>query len=79
LTITTDSSTARYQLGAWDLSDLLPDAGEESVAGLLRAIEERVAELESSRAALDTITAPGLLELVRRDEAVSEAMTGLGA
>ncbi len=79
MTITTDSSTARYQLGAWDLSDLLPDAGEERVAGLLRAIEERVAELESSRAALDTITAPGLLELVRRYEAVSEEMTVLGA
>ena len=35
LTIT-DSSTTRYQLGAWDLSDLLPDAADERVADLLR-------------------------------------------
>ena len=75
----TDSSTTRYQLGAWDLSDLLPDAADERVAGLLRSIEQRVAELESKRASLDTITAPELLEIVRLYEAVTEEMTVLGA
>jgi oligoendopeptidase F len=75
----TDHSITRYQQGAWDLSDLLPDAAETRVTALLQSIERRVVGIEAARPSLDTITPAGLLDLVRLYEALTEEMTALGA
>ena len=40
--MTITDSTTRYQQGAWDLSDLLPDAADARVSALLESIERRV-------------------------------------
>jgi oligoendopeptidase F len=75
----TDSSTTRFTPTRWDLADLLPDAADARVDLAIQAIERRVAEIESKRDSLDTITPAGLVDLVRLYESLTEQMTVLGA
>lgn len=71
------SSTKRpYQLGAWDLGELLPAASEEVIARRFAELEEAISEFEALRPALSA--GPGetsrqqLGDLLRRYEDISE-------
>ena len=49
MTVMTESTATAYQLGRWDLSDLLPDAGEAAVNRHLAHLEAAVSAFESRR------------------------------
>ena len=51
MTVMTETTTT-YQLGRWDLSDLLPDASEAAIAQRLAHMEAAVTAFESRREAL---------------------------
>lgn len=60
-----------YQSTTWDLSALLPDATEETLAARLAALDAAVAAFEGRRDALRPDMAPGaLVDLVRAYEAI---------
>ena len=72
MTVLTDRSTT-YQLGRWDLSELLPEPSEQVTAERLADLEESVAAFESRR---DSLT-PGMdagefLDALRHYEQVTE-------
>lgn len=72
MTVLTDRSTT-YQLGRWDLSELLPEPSEQVTAERLADLEESVAAFESRR---DSLT-PGMdagefLDALRHYEQVNE-------
>jgi oligoendopeptidase F len=72
-----------YQAGAWQLTELLPDAGETTVAVRLAELEEQVAGFERLRDSLHpAIDATGLSAVVDRYTALVEAvyvLSGYGA
>jgi oligoendopeptidase F len=65
-----------YRLKGWDLSELLPDAGRETVAAHFAEIERRVAEFETHRDELDPVAAARdsarLVEILHAYEAIVE-------
>ncbi|MEM1182931.1 MAG: M3 family metallopeptidase, partial [Acidobacteriota bacterium] len=64
-----------YEVGAWDLSELLPDATDEVVGARLDAIEALVADFEKARPRLESGVEPGeLLEILERYERIHAAM-----
>src|SRR5262245_49293574 len=77
MTVTTQEKTA-YPLTRWDLSELLPETSETTIASRFAALEAAVVELEARRAAL----APGMdrgafLDMVRRYDELMERMNEL--
>lgn len=64
----------------WDLSGLLPDSREETIAARLSALEAEVAEYVARRDQLSAEMAPAdLAEMMARGERITEAMWVLGA
>lgn len=71
---------ARYQLGPWDLSELLASPNEELVAARLAEVEGLVRALEAWRPRLSpAMTAGDLIAVLRASEEVMERMWVLGA
>lgn len=69
------STTKTYQLGGWDLSELLPEPTETVIAGRLAGLEAAVAAFEARRAELDPRMDPRqFLDILRQYENVSETM-----
>ena len=69
-----------YQLSGWDLSELLPDICEETIAGRLADAEAKVQELEARRSRLNAEMEPGeLLDMMRLSEQLVEELYVLGA
>jgi len=78
MTVMTDSTTTTYQLGPWDLSDLLPDASEEAVAGRLAGLEAAVAAFESHRETLQpSMPRAEFLDVLRQYRELIEEMSAL--
>lgn len=74
MTVLTERSTT-YQLGRWDLSELLPDASEAEISRRLADIEASVDAFESRRAGLRPQMDPAeFLDAVRHYEQVNEKM-----
>lgn len=76
----TTRATARWTQGAWDLSELLPDAEDAEVRRRLEEVEARVAELEARRDELDPGMEPeAWLDVLRRYEELVEHIYVLSA
>ena len=75
-----DGAPRRYEPAQWDLSDLLPDTHEETIAVRLAALEADVKTFESYRDRLNPEMDPAtLLEIVKLDERITEQAYVLGA
>jgi oligoendopeptidase F len=75
MTVLTDHSTT-YQLGRWDLSELLPEPSEEVMVERLADLEASVAAFESRREGLSPgMNAGELLEALRHYEQINEQMS----
>jgi oligoendopeptidase F len=73
MTTTTAFSTTSYQLGRWDLSELLPAATETVVARRFAELEAALRDFEAQRELLSpTMDRQLLLGILRRYEALSE-------
>lgn len=59
--IVDDTVSRIYSPGKWDLSDLLPDASEETLSARLAELENRVQVVEARRSALAPAMSPSLL------------------
>lgn len=71
---------SKYSLGAWDLTELLPDASETTLSSCLAEIERGVEAIESWRPRLrPELSLDELLELLRSFERLSERMQILGS
>ena len=78
MTVMTDTDV-QYRLSGWDLSELLPDAGEAAVGEQLAALEAEVAAFQAHRASLGPEIDRGLfLSLVAEYERLVERMNVLG-
>ena len=78
MTVMSDTDV-QYRLSGWDLSELLPDAGEAAVGERLAALEREVAAFEAHRASLGPDIDRGLfLSLLAEYERLIERMTALG-
>ncbi len=78
--MTTATNTSTYALGAWDLSELLPDAAEATLQARLAEIERDVETLEAARPLLAAgIDAGQLLDLLRAYETLTERVHVLGS
>ena len=62
---------AHYQLSAWDLAALLPNAEAPTVEGRLQQLESDVAAFEAWRERLHASTPADLRTLVQQYEAIS--------
>jgi oligoendopeptidase F len=68
-------TTKTYQLGGWDLSDLIPEPDEKVIAGRLARLEEEVAAFEARRGELDPGMDPAqFLDVLRQSESLIESM-----
>jgi oligoendopeptidase F len=73
-------AAARYQLGRWDLSELLVNPSDESVAARLAEVESLVQALEAWRPLLSSaMPVTDLVTMLRATEEVTEKMWALGA
>jgi oligoendopeptidase F len=74
MTVTDAASlTTEHRTGTWDLSDLLPDTREETLAELFGALETAVAAFEDRRRELGPELEPSrLLEILQEYEAIIE-------
>ncbi len=73
MTTTTASSPTAYQLGRWDLSELLPSSAEAVVARRFAELETALKDFEAQRERLSpAMERPQLLGVLRRYEAISE-------
>ena len=78
MTVMSDTDV-QYRLSGWDLSELLPDAGDAAVGAKLAALEREVAAFEAHRASLGPEIDRGLfLSLVAEHERLIERMSVLG-
>ncbi len=78
MTVMSDTDV-QYRLSGWDLSELLPDAGEAAVGERLAALEREVAAFEAHRASLGPDIDRGLfLSLLAEYERLIERMTAVG-
>jgi oligoendopeptidase F len=78
MTLTTLETQPSYKLSRWNLSELLPESGEEAVARRIAAIESEVALFEARRASLAPDMEPALfLESLRHYEAILQRMNEL--
>ena len=73
-----------YELSGWDLSELLPDAADETIEARLDAIEKDVAAFEARRTQLEDFSAGAISELdlapfMQHIERLTERMYVLGA
>lgn len=73
-----------YELSGWDLSELLPDAADETIQARLDAIEKDVAAFEARRTQLEDFSAGAVSELdlvpfMQHLERLTERMYVLGA
>ena len=73
-----------YELSGWDLSELLPDAADETIQARLDAIEKDVAAFEARRTQLEDFSAGAISELdlapfMQHLERLTERMYVLGA
>ncbi len=74
------SVSGNYQLSGWDLSELLPDTREETIAGRLAEVEAKVRTLEARRGELNAEMEPSaLLEMMQLSERLVEELYVLGA
>ena len=73
------STIPRYKVKSWDLSELLPNAGEEVVSAKVAELDEAVAALEAQRTELrPDMDSADFLEILRKYEALVERMDVLG-
>jgi oligoendopeptidase F len=78
--VTSAESEYSYRQKTWTLTELLPDASEETVAARLAEAEAEVAAFEEQRQALDDSIEPEvLLAIVERYESLVEKLYVLGA
>src|SRR5690606_30249122 len=69
-----------YELAAWDLSELLPDTQEATIAARLSALEEDVQEFVARRERLSAEMEPAeLVETMQHSERIIEQIYTLGA
>ena len=78
----------KYDLSGWDLTELLPDTAEETIAARLTELEQEVSAFEAMRDQLNGFSAtqkngagPGLdlIPFMQAIERISEQMYVLGA
>jgi oligoendopeptidase F len=70
----------QYELTAWDLSELLPDTQEATIAGRVAALEADVQEFVARRDQLNAEMEPALLvEIMQHGEKIIEQIYTLGA
>jgi oligoendopeptidase F len=70
----------KYELGAWDLSELLPDTKEETIAARVAALEEDVQAFVARREQLHAEMDPALLvKTMQHGERIMEQIYTLGA
>ncbi len=75
-----NGASPRYEPAQWDLSALLPDTQEETIAARLAALEADVAAFEGYRDRLSPEMDPAtLLEIVKLNERITEQAYVLGA
>lgn len=75
-TLTTTPRFASYELRGWDLSELLPNASEETISARLSEMESAVAAFEARRGELHPEMRPEtFLEILRQYEALVEQMS----
>lgn len=68
-------TTKTYQLGGWDLSELLPRPDEKVIADRLAHLESEVAAFEARRGELDPGMDPAqFLDVLRQYESLTETM-----
>ena len=72
------AQSSAYEVGPWDLSELLPDASEATIVGRLDELEELVEGFEQLRSTLADIDAEGLLKAMERYEHIHARMDVLG-
>jgi oligoendopeptidase F len=78
MTVMTERPTATYELGRWDLTDLLPEAGEAAIAARLAHIETSVNAFEASRDLLrPEMERSDFLAMLRRYEELVEEMNSI--
>ena len=65
-----------YEQGGWDLSDLLPDASQETVEERLGELEGAVARFEEARSELEGISSERFRDLVGDYETIVERLRG---
>ena len=79
MTVLTERSTT-YQLGTWDLSELLPEPSEAEIARRLSDLEASVAAFELRRANLHPQMDPGeFLDTLRHYEQITEIRHALSS
>src|SRR4051794_39115951 len=77
MSVITEPKTT-YELGQWDLSELIPRPDEATIAQRFADLEEAVRAFESRREALDPGMDPRqLLDILRQYEALAERMNEL--
>lgn len=77
MTVITDPKI-EYQLSGWDLSELLPEPSEATVAGRLAEIEQDIRDLEARRGELHPQMDPAkFLDTLRIYERMTERMNAL--
>jgi oligoendopeptidase F len=77
MTVITEPKTT-YELGQWDLSELIPQPDEATIAQRFADLEEAVRAFESRREALDPGMDPRqLLDILRQYEALAERVNEL--
>ena len=78
MTVLTERTTS-YELGPWDLSELLPEPSEAVLSQRLAQLEAAVAAFEHGRSSLDPQMDPGeFLDILRQYEALVEDVNVLG-
>src|SRR4051812_43667048 len=70
----------KYDLTAWDLSELLPDTQEATIAARLASLETDVQEFVARREQLNAEMEPAaLVDMMQQDEKIIEQIYTLGA
>jgi oligoendopeptidase F len=79
MTVISDPTATRFQLGRWDLSEMFPDPSEEGIARRLSDLESAVSAFEACRDSLHPeMDREEFLLALRRYERLIEEMSVLG-
>jgi len=78
MTVMTDHHTTNYELGPWDLSEILPEPSEEIISQRLAHLDALVATFESRRSSLrPAMESDELIAMMRLYDELSEEMNAI--
>ncbi|HEX3530864.1 MAG TPA: M3 family oligoendopeptidase [Thermoanaerobaculia bacterium] len=78
MTVMTDHHTTNYELGPWDLAEILPEPSEEIISQRLAHLDALVTAFESRRSSLHpTMGSAELLAVMRQYDELSEEMNAI--